>query len=62
MIYRDQGQLAEAVAELEQVVEIDRLVQSSNLEDDVAMLAEVQAELAAQHNAQLEALILVGKM
>jgi tetratricopeptide (TPR) repeat protein len=48
MVYRGQGQLVEAVAELERVVEIDQLVQHPNLEDDMAMLAEVRAELAAQ--------------
>jgi tetratricopeptide (TPR) repeat protein len=48
MIYRAQGRLAEAVAELKRVVELDRLVQHPDLESHVATLARVEAELAAQ--------------
>lgn len=45
MIYREQGRLAEAVAELKRVVELDRLVQHPDLKSPMAMLAQVEAEL-----------------
>jgi tetratricopeptide (TPR) repeat protein len=45
MIYWDQGGLGEAVEELKQVVELDQLMQSPNLESDRAMLAQVQEEV-----------------
>ena len=48
MIYRDQKRLEEAVAALQQVVVLKRLVQHPDLERYVAMLAQVEAELAAQ--------------
>lgn len=48
MLYWDAGQLAAAVAELERVVELRRTIQHPDLEDDMAMLARVRAELAAQ--------------
>jgi hypothetical protein len=51
MVYRAQGQLAESVAELKRVVELDRLMQHPELESDMAMLAQVEAELAAQRLA-----------
>ncbi len=47
-IYRAEGRLAEAVAQLKRVVELDRLVQHPDLESDMALLAQVQAELAQQ--------------
>ena len=43
-VYRTEGRLAEAVAQLERVVELDRLVQYPDLESDMAFLAQVQAE------------------
>ena len=43
-VYRTEGRLAEAVAQLERVVELDRLVQHPDLESDMAFLAQVQAE------------------
>ncbi len=49
MIYRADGRLAEAVTELRQVVELDRLVQHPDLEAHLAMLAQVEAELKQQH-------------
>jgi hypothetical protein len=48
MIYWWEGQFWETGEDLKRVVELDRLVQSPNLERDVALLAEVEAELAAQ--------------
>ena len=45
LIYRAEGRLAEAVVELRRVVELDRLVQHPDLESDMALLAEVEAEL-----------------
>ncbi len=48
LILREQGQLTAAVTQLQRVVEIDRLVQHPDLESDMAMLAKVEAELAAQ--------------
>lgn len=47
-IYRAQGDLAGAVAQLRQVVALDRLVQHPDLEADAALLAELEAELAQQ--------------
>jgi tetratricopeptide (TPR) repeat protein len=47
MIYRAQGKLREAVEELKQVVELDQLVQSPDLESDRAVLAQVQEETGA---------------
>ena len=47
MIYRDQGKLREAVKELKQVVELDELVQSPDLELHRAVLAQVQEEINA---------------
>jgi hypothetical protein len=47
MLYRAQGKLREAVEELKQVVELNELVQSPNLESDQAVLAQVQEEIAA---------------
>ena len=44
-VYRVQGHLAEAVAQLRRVVELDRMVQHPDLESDMALLAEVEAEL-----------------
>ena len=48
MIYRAQDRLAEAVEQLRRVVERDELVQHPDLEDYKAVLAEMEAELAAQ--------------
>jgi hypothetical protein len=47
MIYRAQGQLGRAVAELEQVVELDRQVGHPDLHSDTAMLHHVRQELAS---------------
>jgi tetratricopeptide (TPR) repeat protein len=47
MIYRAQGKLREAVEELKQVVELDELVQSPDLESDRAVLVQVQEEIGA---------------
>lgn len=46
IVYRTQGQLAKAVVELRRVVELDRLMQHPDLQSDMALLAEVEAELA----------------
>jgi len=46
MIYRAQGDLAGAIAQLRQTVALDRLVQSPHLEEDSALLAQLEAELA----------------
>jgi tetratricopeptide (TPR) repeat protein len=45
VIYRAAGLLEEAVTELRRVVELDRLVQNPDLERDISILAEVEAEL-----------------
>jgi Tfp pilus assembly protein PilF len=47
MIYRAQGRLREAVEELKQVVALDEVVQSPDLESDRAVLAQVQEEIGA---------------
>ena len=44
------GHLTDAVVALKRVVELDRIMQHSDLENDLELLAQVQAELAAQHN------------
>ena len=44
MIYRAQGSLAEAVDELRQVVELDKLTQHPDLEADQKMLQQVEQE------------------
>ena len=46
MIYRAQGDLAGAIAQLRQTVALDRLVQHPDLEADSALLAQLEAELA----------------
>jgi len=46
MLYRDNGDLVTAVAQLEQVVELDRQVEHPDLAADTAMLAQVRQELA----------------
>ena len=46
MIYRTEGRLQEAIAQLTKLVELDRLAQLPDLESDMAMLAQVQAEWA----------------
>src|SRR4051794_32124343 len=46
MIYRGQGELGRAVAELEQVVELDRQVQHPDLASDILMLERVRQEHA----------------
>ena len=46
MIYHGQERFSLAVAELQRVVELDRLVQRPELESDMALLAQVEAELA----------------
>ena len=45
MIQRARGNLVEAVAELEQVVELDRQVQHPDLESDTRMLQQIREEL-----------------
>jgi hypothetical protein len=50
IIYRAQGRLDEAAAELERMVALDRLTQSPNLKSNLATLTEVEAELAAQQD------------
>ena len=47
MIYRAQGELGRAVAELEQVVELDRHVGHPGLRSDTEMLNRVRQELAS---------------
>ena len=51
MIYRELGHLEEALAALNQVVELDQLVQNPDLESDTAMLAQVEAELTAKKSS-----------
>jgi hypothetical protein len=46
MIHRAQGELGRAVAELEQVVELDRQVGHPDLQSDTEMLHRVRQELA----------------
>jgi hypothetical protein len=46
MIYRAQGELGRAVAELEQVVELDRQVSHPDLQSDTETLHRVRQELA----------------
>ncbi|MCZ7568849.1 MAG: tetratricopeptide repeat protein [Ardenticatenaceae bacterium] len=50
MVYRQEGCLQEAVAELKRVVELDVLLQHPDLEQDKAMLAQVEAEWRAQQS------------
>jgi short-subunit dehydrogenase len=45
MIHRDQGDLGRAIAELEQVVELDRQVSHPDLQADTEMLQQVHQEL-----------------
>jgi tetratricopeptide (TPR) repeat protein len=47
MIHRAQGELDRAVAELEQVVELDRQVGHPDLQSDTEMLQRVRQELAS---------------
>jgi Tetratricopeptide repeat len=47
MIHRAQGELGRAVAELEQVVELDRQVGHPDLQSDTEMLHRVRQELAS---------------
>jgi hypothetical protein len=44
MVYRGQGQLDRAVAELEQVVELDRQIGHPDLESDTATLEQVRQQ------------------
>jgi hypothetical protein len=46
MIHRAQGELGRAVAELEQVVELDRQVGHPDLQSDTKMFHRVHQELA----------------
>ena len=46
MIYRAQGELGRAVAELEQVVELDRQVSHPDLQSDTELLCRVRQELS----------------
>ena len=48
VIYRAQGALERAVIELRKVVELDRQVQHPDLESDLALLKELEAEWAAR--------------
>ena len=47
LIHRAQGDLGRAVAELEQVVELDRMVSHPDLQSDTEMLHRVRQELAS---------------
>ena len=47
MLYRAQGKLGRAAAELEQVVELDRQVSHPDLQSDTEMLHRVRQELAS---------------
>ena len=47
MIHRAEGELDRAVAELEQVVELDRQVGHPDLQSDTEMLERVRQELAS---------------
>ena len=47
MIHRAQGELDRSVAELEQVVELDRQVGHPDLQSDTEMLHRVRQELAS---------------
>ena len=47
MIHRDRGELGRAVAELEQVVELDRQVGHPDLQSGTEMLRRVRQELAS---------------
>jgi tetratricopeptide (TPR) repeat protein len=47
MIYRAEGKLREAVEKLKQIVELDQLVQSPDLDSHRAMLAQLQEEIGA---------------
>jgi len=49
MIFRAEGRLAEAVRELEVVVDLDFKVQHPDLESDTAMLDQMKAEHLEQH-------------
>ena len=51
MVYRGAGRLADAVAELEVVVELDRAVQHPDLAADTAVLAQIQAQLYGSREA-----------
>lgn len=46
MVHRAGGDLVAAVAQLEQVVELDRQVEHPDLADNTAMLEQVRRELA----------------
>jgi hypothetical protein len=47
MMHRAQGELGRAVAELEQVVELDRQVGRPDLQSDTEMLHRVRQELTS---------------
>ena len=49
MIHRAEGELGRAVAELEQVVDLDRQVSHPDLQSDTGMLDRVRRELASSH-------------
>ena len=48
VIYRVQGELERAITQLREVVALDRQVQHPDLESDLALLKEVEAEWAAR--------------
>ena len=50
LLLRAEGRLQEAVAQLRKVVVLDRQVQHPDLEADLAVLAQVEAELATQQS------------
>jgi hypothetical protein len=54
MIYRGRGELDRAVAELQQVVELDRQVGHPDLASDTAMLDQVRQERARTHPGSTE--------
>ena len=61
MIYRAQGELGQAVAELEQVVELDRQVGHPDLQSDTEMLHRVRQELASPDRVRGAAMTSVAR-
>lgn len=52
MVYRAEGQLSESVEQLRQVIKLDEYIQHPDLEQDRAMLREVEEELRAAEAGQ----------
>jgi hypothetical protein len=61
MIYRAQGELGQAVAEQEQVVELDRQVGHPDLQSDTEMLHRVRQELASPDRVRGAAMTSVAR-